>query len=225
MGGDDLYKYIDTWNGNTLFIYITISLFILWYMSKKNIDLKVTVIVITFIISYLNHHSITTIDTEKDIQNLKKEFIKPQLLNTSEKNVVIDFVYSIQDIYIYNPLQYENMIKYIDNFFKLYKLSFINTKSSHLNYNHMKTDKRSALNALKSIIFNSPNDTNIRNKINNAAFTLDKILTEYLDQISYLIDNDIYINGYNMETTIIDYDTKPYNEYTDIFKPYSYELY
>jgi hypothetical protein len=89
----------------------------------------------------------------------------------------------------------------------------------------MENNKRSALNALKSIIFNSPNDKNVRNKINSASSNLDKILTEYLDHISYLIDDDIYINGYDMTTAIIDYDTKPFNEYTDMFKPYSYEIY
>ena len=222
---DELHKYIDTWDGDTLFIYITISLFILWFMSKKNIDLKVTVIVISFIISYLNYRSITTVDTKKDIINLKKNMIKPQLNKTSEKENIINFIYSIQELYIYNPLQYENMINHIDNFFKLYKLSFINKQTVHTNYKHMETDKRSAMNALKSIIFNSPNDKNVRNKINSATSNLDKILTEYLDHISYLIDNDIKKIDYNMNTTIIDYDTKPFNEYTDIFKPYSYEIY
>ena len=226
MGNDgDLYKYIDTWDGNTLFTYITISIFILWYMNKKNIDLKVTIIIIGFVLSYLNYRSITTLDTKQDIINLKKNIIKPRLQTTSEKENIINFIYSIQELYIYNPSQYEAMIKHIDNFFKLYKLSFINKKTIHKNYKHMETDKRSAMNALKSIIFNSPLDKNVRDKINNATTNLDKILTEYLDHISYLIDNDIYKNGYNMETVVIDYDTKPFNEYTDIFKPYSYEIY
>lgn len=222
---DDLYKYIDKWDGNTLFIYITISIFILWYLSKKNIDLIVIVLIIGFIISYLNHKSTTSFDTEKDIINLKKNIIKPQLSNPSEKEDIINFIYSIQELYIYNPLQYEEMIKYIDNFFKLYRLSFINKQTVHTNYKHMETDKRSAINSLKSIIFNSPSDKNVREKINNASIILDKILTEYLDQISYLIDDDIHKHGYDMKTAIIDYDTKPYNEYNDIFKPYTYELY
>ena len=222
---DHLYKYIDTWDGDTLFKYITISLFMLWYLSKKNIDLRVIIIIIGFVISYLNHRSITQLDTKQDIYNLKKNMIKPQLEDVSEKENIINFVYSIQDLYIYNPQQYEEMINHINNFFRLYKLSFINTKTVHTNFNHMETDKRSALNALKSIIFNSPNNNDVRQKINGAVDILDSILTKYLDQISYLIDDDIYKNGYNMDTAIIDYETKPFNSYSDIFKPYSYELY
>jgi hypothetical protein len=194
-------------------------------MSKKNIDLKVIIIVIGFVISYLNHRSITTIDTKQDIINLKKNIIKPTLHKTSEKENIINFIYSIQELYIYNPQQYEIMIKHINIFFKLYKLSFINKKTVHVNYKHMETNKRSAMNALKSIIFNSPNNKHVRHKINNATTKLDKILTEYLDHISYLIDNDIYKNGYNIDTAIIDYDTKPFNDYSDIFKPFSYEIY
>ena len=38
-------------------------------------------------------------------------------------------------------------------------------------------------------------------------------------------DDDLYKYGYNMDTAIIDYETKPFNSYSDIFNPYSYELY
>jgi len=66
----------------------------------------------------------------------------------------------------------------------------------------------------------------IRYKINKSAETLNDIMTKHLDQVSYVSDNDIYKNGYNNNTKIIDYSsTKPYNIFNDIFNNYSYEIY
>ena len=122
MGNDgDLYKYIDTWDGNTLFTYITISIFILWYMNKKNIDLKVTIIIIGFVLSYLNYRSITTLDTKQDIINLKKNMINPHLQSTSEKEDIINFIYSIQELYIYNPYNMKRCLNILITF-----LNYIN---------------------------------------------------------------------------------------------------
>jgi hypothetical protein len=134
-------------------------------------------------------------------------------------------MYNIEDIYMYNPLEYENLIKALNKFYEYYELSFIDETTANKNYEIMDTYKQNALNILSSIIMNTDNQY-IRYKINTSAETLNEIMTKHLDQISYLSDNDIYKNGYNINTKIIDYDdAKPFNNYNDIFKNYSYELY
>lgn len=89
----------------------------------------------------------------------------------------------------------------------------------------MEHNKRYALNALASLIYSTPSDTRVRGKVNNATIILDDILTTYLDQISFLLDEYTYKIGYTIDSKIIDYGPKAFNEYNDIFKPYSYEIY
>lgn len=224
---DELYKYIDTWDGKMLFTYISIFLFVLWYFSTKKIgtNFLVSLIVAAFVINYFNHKTITSVDSKKDIIKLKKEHIKPKTKNGFKHHDVVNFLFSVQDLYHYNPLQYEHMVKYVDEFFEMYTICFVDKQSSYYNYGLMKHAKRCALNSLSSIIFSLPNDKRIREKVNNASVILDDILTKYLDHISFLIDEHIYKNGYNVNTKIIDYGPKAFNEYEDMFKPYSYELY
>jgi hypothetical protein len=134
-------------------------------------------------------------------------------------------MYNIEDIYMYNPLEYENLIKTLNKFYEYYELAFIDETTANKNYEIMDTYKQNALNILSSIILTTDNQY-IRYKINTSAETLNEIMTKHLDQISYLSDNDIYKNGYNVNTKIIDFDsTKPYNNYNDMFKNYSYEVY
>ena len=89
----------------------------------------------------------------------------------------------------------------------------------------MEQMKRNSLNSLKSIIFKLPEDTRVINKLDKSCTVLDNILTKYLDQISYMSDNYNYKFGYNVDTKMINYGTKPFNEYSDIFQPYTYEQY
>lgn len=145
--------------------------------------------------------------------------------SVADRKDIIDFIFSIQDLYAYSPLQYRETIDKIKLFFSLYDTCFIDNSLSNTYYDNMKLYKRDGLNALISMIFSIPDDQMVRAKVNNAVVVLDAILTKYLDQISYLIDNEIYKNGYNINTKIIDYGPCASNEYDDIFKPYSYEIY
>lgn len=224
---DDLYAYIDNWNGQRLFLYITILLFVIWYFSKKNIKLNVIlgIIVAAFIISYHNHHVITTMDTNEKRQELKRTYIKPKINDAKNHDNIVNFLFSIQDLYVYNPDQYITMVRNINEFYDLFKICEVNKKSCYYNLGLMKQNKRDALNALMSLIFKAPQDKRAIEKINNATIILDDILTIDLDKISYMMDEYTYKNGYNVDTKIIDYETKPFNEYNDIFKNYSYEIY
>lgn len=223
----ELYEYIDTWDGKMVFTYIVIFIFVVWFFSKKNIGINILVgiLVASFIISYLNHKSMANTDTKQEILNIKKDSIKPKTTKGFKHNDIINFLFSIQDLYRYNPLQYEKMVQHIHNFFELYEISFVEKKRANINYKIMENEKRDSLNSLTSLIFSLPNDIRTKEKINNAAVILDSILTNYLDQIGYISDEYLYKNGYNVDTKIINYGTKPFNEYSDIYKPYSYEIY
>jgi hypothetical protein len=224
----DLYRYIDTWDGTRLFIYIVIMILVIWFFSKRDIGINILVGILVggFIVSYFNQRSINNNDSDAENLQIKKDALMPDVKPTvMQHDDIINFLFSIQDMRVYNPLQYDAMVKNINTFYELYDVSIMDPKASYINYELMKQYKRDALNALMSIIYQLSDDKKTRDQINNAATILDTVLTQELDHISYIVDNYTYINGYNVDTKIINYGPKPYNEYNDMFKPYSYEIY
>lgn len=224
----ELYEYIDSWDGHKIFTYIAISIILFWFISRRQLTVSeyIGLVVVAFVISYLNNRSMNTIDTKDEIQTIKKDAIIPKLNDEAiTHNNVVDMLFSIQDMYHYNPRQYETMIHSINSFYSLYKLAYVDESTVFTSYDMMDQYKRDALNALASMIFSIPTDKIITNKLNTSVVVLDEIMTKDLDQISYLIDNYIYKKGYDINTKIVYYGPKAYNEYDDMFKSYSYEIY
>lgn len=222
----DLYKYIDTWNSEHIYIYVVIIIFSLWIFSKMKIGVNILVglIIGLFIVAYLNDRSITISNTLEEIQNIKKNIIKPKLIDqVKDHDSVVNLLFSIQDMYQYNPQEYDSMIHKINQFYAKYKFSILNVTSN--NYELMIQYKRDALNAMMSLIFSIPNNIEIRKKTIAAANMLDNIMSNDIDQIGYLIDKKIRKSGYNICTKIIDHEIKPCNLYDDLFNIVSYEIY
>jgi hypothetical protein len=222
----ELYEFIDKWDGKSIFMYVVVFIIIIWLCTRQKMGTNIIIglLIGFFTINYLNHKSIISADTIEDIQKIKKESIKPSLNDQTNKDV-IDFLFSIQDLYTYNPQQYEVMIQSINYFFELFNNVIVDNKRSYVNYGLMKQYKRDALNALMSFIYSLPEDKRIRNKINKSVSILDEILTKYLDQISYIMDNYTFKNGYSVDTKFIDYSCLAMNEYDDIFQNFSYDIY
>lgn len=226
--GQSLFVYIDEWDGKRLYLYILILIIIVWLISQRNVTLNLIVGlgVAYFVISYLNHRSKTTNDTRDDIIRIKKAKIEPKPLETTnDKEDVRNFLFSVQDLRVYNAQAYEEMVRKIDAFFEYYTIVFVEPSRSYVYYELMEQAKRDALNALKSLVFEIPEDKRVRAKLNRATDVMDEVLTKYLDQVSHITDEYTYKYGYNVDTKVINYGTKPFNQYDDIYQPYSYEIY
>lgn len=224
----ELYRYVDSWDGERLFIYVVVIILIIWLFTKcdMGINILIGLIVAIFVISYLNNRFITTTSTLEELQTIKKNIIKPKLNDDAQEQMpIVDFTFSIQDLYAYNPLAYEEMIKNINQFYDKYAVCFADTSTCDINYGLMEQYKRDAMNALMSMIYTLPDDPKVRNLVDTAASVLDGIMTKHLDQISYLIDERVYKYGYSTDSKIINYGPKAFNEYDDIFNIYSYEIY
>jgi hypothetical protein len=223
----DLYKYIDRWNGEFTFRYIAIVIVCLWLFSLKKIGINILIAILflLFLISYLNNREIEKNATVTDTLNKMKNEIIPKMDNGFKYDEIVYFLFSIQDMYQYNPLQYIDMVNNLELFFKSYDLSKIDITKSAENYQFMEQRKRDSLNALQSMIIQLPTDRRVIKKFHTAVSRLDELLTGYLDHVSYLVDNNLYINGYDVDTKIINYGAKPFNQYDDIFAPYTYEVY
>ena len=182
-------------------------------------------LLILFIL-YLNTKNQFEKQKVKNIYDKKRSLIRPKSrkLSSNEYPEMIDFIFSIQDMYKYNVPAYQEMIEHIDNFYELYEQSKITHSLSGLNYGIAEDKRREAVNALHSLIYNVPTNHIVMNKLENAVNKLFNLLGERLDEIYTLNKNYILLNGYSVDTVVVNRGPNPINFYSDE-QHYTYDIY
>lgn len=204
---------IESLDNKTLFTYIIIILIVLFIFSKLNIDLNLlygTFIAIVILYYVNNHIQNKKINYEK-LETNKSNMIKPTPTNSKKYTDIVNFLFSIQDFYIYNPQSYEILVKNLDIFFDCYEETSLNPAVSGERFNDMILYKRDALNALHSIIFMMPTNTNLTQKLNKSLQILEQILNKYLDIVKTKYQKYLYNNGYTIDTKILETHHLPMN--------------
>jgi hypothetical protein len=217
---------LSTININTLFWYITIFVIILFIFSKLNIGLNniLGVIVGLLIILYLYTDYKRIEHDDQIIYEEKKKSIFPTPIRSMKYKDIVNYLYSIQDFYKYNPEAYIEFINNIDYFFLIYDDVQYENSAAGVNYNMMIEHKKNALNALQSIIFKLPRNVKYDRKLNNAQYMLNIILDKYCEDIKKVYDNYVYTNGYTNKTVLLDPIKGPVskNTYDDTLHSYIY---
>jgi hypothetical protein len=211
------FSIIDNKN---LFIYIIIGIILLFFFNTFDIKLNIILgLVISYIIiQQLHTNNENNKSSSQNILSAKKQLLRPELSNSSQYDNVVDFFFSIQDFYIYNPQTYEELVSCVDIFFDNYEIAHLDNSHAGQIYNDMIDYKRNALNALHSLINNIPSNTNITNKLNNALENLEIILDHYLSQIEEIHKKYLCNNKYNYNTKIINKGEIAKNTYDMIDK-------
>lgn len=210
---------------STIFIYLVITIVIVVYVSSYNVSIGVlTGIIIAFVAIYLiNRYSTSTRNLQEAIINRKEEIIKPNISTTriTKYEEFINFLFSIQDMYVYNPIAYESMVDDIDNFLIMYEHIMIDDFYSGYDYEIMDDKKRSALNNLQSILIRLPVNTEIYDKLNHAVSRLEDILNFYMDKIYHYYRVKIYNIGYTTNIKHIEpaNSPRPADHYDDFWAP------
>ena len=220
-----LYKLIETINNDNLFKYIVIIILSIFYFKFKNIKLNVFLALILALV-YINYNYdeiMTTKEEEEQQKELKKETIKPTPEHFEDKDDVIDFLFSIQDWYHYNPEAYEELIDNLQSFFKLYLAINRESKFCDQYYQIAENKKNNALNALHSMVFTLPTHSAIMDKFNRAHKRLETIMNVYLNQLYDTCYYDLVKNGYDITRRAINTGPKEYNHYFDT--DYTYQIY
>ncbi len=221
---NDNKKYYNL-NNKKLFLFLVIFIFIIAYISKLNISIT---LIFSILIAYYFFNQLRLSEknhNDKNIKILNKKINKirpsPEIITKYED--LINFLFSIQDLYEYNPAAYEEMIDSIKSFLLIYEESKKINILAHQNYSVANIKKNNAVNSLHSIIINSVSNNNLDNKINRSYRILNNLLEKYIDEIELLIKKDIKYNGYNVKTNgILDYKMKPYNDFES--NKYMFEL-
>lgn len=216
---------IDNIDNKTLFYYIVIIILILFIISKIDVKLNIILgffisIIIIYYLYFKNEKSI--IQHTQEINN-KIYNINPKSQNITKNEDIVNYIFSIQDLYIYNPQAYNEMIINIDHFIDAYDEVILNSSVSGQRYNTMTDLKRNSLNALASIINNMPPAINnsLTDKLNKATTSLLQLLNSYLDKVEHIHNKYIYYNGYTHNTNIIHKFYLPKNTFdTDVDAKY-----
>ena len=200
-------------NNSKLFILILIFFIILGFVSRFNINLAIILgfALGYYVFSYVSRATQNHELKKKDMLENKIKDIRPAPEIISKYEDIVNFLFSIQDLYVYNPPSYEEMVESIKSFFKVYEESKKIPELSHQNYTIAEGKFNNAVNSLHAIILNSETDLDLNNKIDRAYRVLYKLLKRYLDEIELNIQKDIKYNGYNNRTVVLDTKLKPYN--------------
>ena len=145
----------------------------------------------------------------------------PTTYEQNKKISEINDLTNLIDLYPYNPQQYMDMEWNINMFFLLYEDTLIDNAKCFNNYTFMERCKNNSLNALMSIIYKIPSNEYNTLKINNLSEILDNRMTQCLGVVEQIIDDYQHINGFDINTQIIDRGPKASNQYNDS----TYEIY
>ena len=209
----NLYDYINDIDRSSFFLYIVI--FLVFIVFFKNYKIGINMIVCIFfyflVVIFINEKNNKAKKNEIEMRQKKINLLEPDVKKLIKYNEIIDFLFSIQDLYIYNPQAYEDMYNSINNFIIVYEDILKNNKQTNELFNIADVNMHNSINSLHSIIYNVPeNDLNVRNKLHISMDVLEKILNKYLNDIY-----DIHIknlkDGYNVNYKIINTGPKEYN--------------
>lgn len=224
------YTLIDSFKNNELFrnglIIICFILFFLQISIELNIILGL--MLACFLILYLKEKDNIKIQTEEKENDTKLSFIKPHLkkVNKDKDKDFIDFIFSVQDFYVYNPLAYEEFIDNMDGFFELRELIFNDEQFINYYFQIADSKKNNALNSFHSLIYSLPNDKTYTEKFDRAHKRLETLLNKEFNQMYDQITFVTQKNGLDSLKRPVNTDIEPksYMHYFDN-KDFTYQFY
>ena len=213
-----LYDIINEFKNTSeekLFWYVVILTVIIAILRYLDISLITTIGIIFGVVIILNIKSYENNEDKKiqEIYKQKKESIRPKPKNIQNYDELTDYLFSIQDLYGYNPPAYEEIVDNIDNFLEVYEESKLLPELSGTNYSIAEKRKHNALNALHSMIYKLPSSHNLVDKYVDSMRVLEGLLEKYLNEIYYINEEKIMKEGYNNSTKIINRGPKESNYY------------
>jgi len=222
----ELYEFVDGWDGEALYRYIVIGLISIFVATKLGLTISFLIgLVMAYqIINYLNNREQVSGVKKDDLYKKKVDVIIPKLDKTIKYEKVVNIIFSIQDMYIYNPSSFYEINRFVENFFELYEKIERNHQLAFNEYDRLILYKRNLLNHMHTILFSLPNDQNIEYKLNKTIGDMDIEITKYIDHVSYLIDHMIYKDGYTAKTKPF-IEMIPLNRYGDFDLPFTFEIY
>jgi hypothetical protein len=200
-----IYTFIESIENESLFKYLAIGIVLLYLFMGINIGLNIVMALVfgIVIMMYLNERDVVAHRTGNVQDEIKYETIKPEIVGVSPDSNLTDFLFTVQDFYVYNPQAYEEMIDNLKSFFKLNKDVFADDEM----YTYYKL----------------PTDKEFTDKFNRAHERLETIMNKYMNDLYDECNTKMIERGRNVITRHLDVGPVGSNVYVD--EVYSYQFY
>lgn len=211
------FVFLESIDNHNLFLYITIIIFSLFIFKNREIGLNIFLALILggIVVYYLYDRKTTTTEQEEERYRKKLDSIRPEPNDFKDRRDIIDFLFTIQDLYPYNPPAYDELIENLTSFFTIRSDMIKGVKNYTKYYQIADNKKQNALNALHSMIHTIPDDRGLTDKFDRAHKRLDTLLTVYMNELYNLANDDIIKNGLNRHSQLIDTGPRARNHYFD----------
>lgn len=220
-----IYTLIDSFNNKELFRNIVIVLVFLFFFLKLSVGLNIILALALAVICilYLTEKETQADQVEHEQYKRKLETIKPAPIKITEDKDMIDFLFSIQDFYVFNPQSYEEVIDNLNAFKSLHENIFGDEELCNYYYQIADSKKNNALNSFHSLIFSLPNNKTFTEKFDRAHKRLETILNKHMNEIYDQCNYNLYKDGRDVLKRQINKGPKEYNHYFD--KDFTYQFY
>jgi hypothetical protein len=187
-------RIIENIDNNTLFIFVIIIVFVIYFFSFFDIKLNIIFgfIIAGLIVYYMYNDNLVVQNRNNELLDEKKKLIIPQPLKAIDYNEMVDFLFTIQDFHQYNQNAYEQMMMNIDYFFENYQNIIDDPEIAYLKYEMLFEQKINALNNLQSITYSLNPNTQYDKKLQNAIKRLDELLNVYIRKAYKIYANELY---------------------------------
>jgi hypothetical protein len=200
-----IYNIITNTKPDILFNYFIIIIIFIFISNQINITQNV---LLGILIACIIIHFLYTYRENFDISKLKERDEKYNLINTSKsilKNHTkfINIIFYISDIKNLNIRSFDILISQIESFCNTYESCITDFKLISSLYPMLIQLKINILLSINSLVY-SINNWNYENKLYRVRNQLEEILNEYIGIILKNNKKNIYYNGYNINTKVID---------------------
>ena len=208
-----IYNIINYQESQTIFLYGIILIIFIFISGKINFNYSILIglIFYSLFIYYLH-----TNKKENFVNNFEKLNTKYELLNTNNNILkkypnIIDFLYYMTELKNISPSIYFKIQKLFVNYILLYEACLQDINLINANYFTLGIIKNKILFAINSFIFNSLSNAESV-KLYDMRITVENMLNNFMEELLIIQKKDIYYNGYNIKTKIINTDNiLPFN--------------
>jgi hypothetical protein len=207
-----------------IFMLSTVSILIIGLCSRINVHSGIFVGIFMSILFVAYMHSLFNVQNENvdTTHKLKKESIYPKSHIITKYDDVSDCIFEIQDLYVYSPQIYEELISSINNFFILYEDTLKFPSKSGINFKMAQNMITKIMNLMHSFIYNVSSHVLI-DKINLYSKKINDLLNSYLLKIYYAYKQQLDDNNINVNTQLINInDPQPYTKLSIIGKQFQF---
>src|SRR5690349_12803914 len=134
---------IDIYNTSNkdLFKYGVIAFVIFYIILKASLAINAlfALIISIIVIGHWDAYNKTQYAISEHILQEKQQLLRPNPKLINKYDEMVNFLFSIQDFYVYNPRAYEEMVNFINNFFDCYEEVLLDSSVSGIRYNDMRS--------------------------------------------------------------------------------------